>query len=108
MGIDNNADIGYGFLLDKKTAEKVSDGSLTLDKEFAVKWSGDAYADRMQTFAFISDSVQDTWAQAEHKAPLKRGALDIQPGWNVRLEELAKKLGVKRPKIGWWLLSSVS
>lgn len=110
MGIDYNANLGYGFLLTEEVAYNMNEGTLdTNRKVFDVAWAGDAYGDAMQTFFFIKESAYDTFAHFEHKSPLKKNALVVQPDWDSLLLEEAKRLGItKPPKIGWWLLCSVS
>jgi hypothetical protein len=109
MGIDYNADLGYGFLVsDEKIDQELSEGSLEIGKEFEVARAGDAYGDEMQTFVFIKDSAHGTYAFHKHKSPLKKDALVIKDDWELKLLEEAQRIGIAKPKIGWWLLCSVT
>jgi hypothetical protein len=110
MGIDYNTNLGYGFLLSDEVAYNMNEGTLNLDRKlFDIECAGNAYHDdTMQTFVFVKASAHSSWSGAKHKNPLQPESLTIQNDWNGLLLEEAKRLGVTNPKIGWWLLCSVT
>lgn len=110
MGIDYNANLGYGFLLTEEVAYNMNEGTLDLDRKvFETEWAGNGYGDDpMQTFVFIKESISNSWDGTDHKNPLKPEKMTVQSDWDTLLFLEAKRLGVIEPKIGWWLLCSVS
>lgn len=110
MGIDYNANLGYGFLLTEEVAYNMNEGTLDLDRKvFDTEWAGNAYGDdAMQTFVFIKESISHSWDGTDHKNPIKAGKMAVQDKWDTLLLEEAKRLGITKPKIGWWLLCSVT
>ncbi len=110
MGIDYNADLGYGIkLTDQKLIDKINEGDEDFEgKDFEIIWSGDAYADAMDTFLCIKKSCHSTYAYDKQKSPIKLSGLVVQPKWDKKLLAWCKKHKVAKSKIGWWLCCSVS
>ena len=110
MGIDYNADLGYGIkVTDQKLADKIGMGKIEVEvKDFEIIWAGDAYAEEMDTFLVIKKSVQSTHSWDDQKSPIKPEKLIVQPDWDDKLRAWCKEYGITKPKIGWWLCSSVS
>lgn len=111
MGMDHNSNLGYGFkVTDESIIEKLNEGEIKLPDEFTIDWSGDAWTDTaMQTFIFIKDSIISTYVYQKHEKPIDSDRLIPPRRWREDLEELAIcVLGIKDPKIGWWLLNSIS
>lgn len=107
MGIDYTADIGYGFMIpDSIKFEDVED-LLVKNKRLKLIWHGDAYTGDMVHVISIKDSQSDSWAHAEIE-PIKPNKMIIKDDWNDVLKSFAKEIGLDKPKIGWYLCSSVS
>ena len=110
MGIDYNADLGYGiWLKDEELASKINEEKIKLDKkDFDTIWAGNAYSGEMDTFLVIKASVQKARSWDEQKDPIMPDKLIAQPEWDEKIINWCKAYGITEPKIGWWLCSSVS
>jgi hypothetical protein len=129
MGTDYTASLGYGFLLssdhseeedawndedDDKVWNDDEDDDDDLDDEpkagkgFSLIYGGDGICGDMQTFLCVGKSVKTTYAYAEHTNPMKKDKFTVESEWDEMLKVRAKELGIKKPKIGWWLLVSIS
>ena len=112
MGIDASAHLGYGFqITNKKLQEKIQEEEVDLeaDGNIVLSFGGDSYADNDSIFAFITDSAHGVYTFDKGGAEaIKADALVVKKDWDAKLNALAKKHNIKNPKIGWWLLTSMS
>ena len=116
MGMDSTAYLGYGFkITNKKLIEKINEGdeldfSCIEGKDFELVFGGSSYGDENdeQVYLCIKKSVISKSAWENPKAPLKQEKLIPKFDWNAMLLEVAKKHKIAKPKIGWWLIASLS
>lgn len=110
MGIDSSASLGYGFQIPSKVVNSVDDlEDLITDNSFDFAFSGDSYAEDNKTFLFIKKSSIDVYTFDNGGAKrINPEKMVVQPEWDEKLLDWAKKYKVAKPKIGWFLLVSVS
>lgn len=104
MGIDAIAQVGYGFQVSDSLAEDIGMEEIDIKKGFDTISSGTEGCDESnKTFICIGKSCKSI---SSYEIP-KRVKFLIQDDWDQQLKEYAAVLGVKNPKIGWWLCSSL-
>lgn len=110
MGIDYNADLGYGIrLYDEELVSKINEEEIKIDNQvFDTIRAGDAYADDMDTFLVIKESSCAARSWAGNEEPISPDKLIVKPDWDEKLLSWCKEYDITDPKIGWWLCSSVS
>jgi hypothetical protein len=110
MGIDYNADLGYGIrLYDEELVSKINEEEIKIDEQvFRTIWAGDAYSGEMDTFLVIKESRQAAHSWDEPDEPISPDKLIAKPDWDEKLLSWCKEHDITDPKIGWWLCSSVS
>lgn len=109
MGIDYNAELGYGVKLnDEELVSKINEEIKIDDQVFRTIWAGDAYSGEMDTFLVIKESRQAAHSWDEPDEPISPDKLIVQPEWDEKIINWCKAYGITDPKIGWWLCSSVS
>lgn len=110
MGIDYNADLGYGIrVFDEELVSKINEEEIEIDRKiFTIMWAGDAYADDMDTFLVIKESSISSCSYDSQEEPIAHDKLIAKPDWDEKILSWCKEYDVTDPKIGWWLCSSVS
>jgi hypothetical protein len=105
--MESQASIGYGFkITDKKLARRLDQGDQELKSDFDIMFHGDSYDDNQKTFICVDASLQRNFS-FEGPLSINFKKLNVKPNWDEKLNIYAKELGIKNPKIGWWLCSSV-
>lgn len=110
MGIDYNANLGYGIKLeDEELISKINESEIEIDnKVFKTIWAGDAYAGEMDTFLVIKKSVYSSHSWDEMKDPILPIQLIVEPEWIQLVIDWCRQHNITDYKLGWWLCSSVS
>lgn len=104
MGIDATAYLGYGFKVSGSLAEDIGMEEIKIQKGFDLIFSGsEGCEESNKIFVCIKKSCKST---TSYDVP-KLINLVVQDDWDQQLKEYATVLGVKNPKIGWWLCSSL-
>jgi hypothetical protein len=110
MGSDVSASLGYGLEILSKIVEEANDlEDLITDDTLDFGFAGDSYDDDNKTFLFIKKSMVDvaTYEDGGAKRIIPEKMV-VRDGWNEKLKDWAKKHNIAKPKIGWYLLVSVS
>jgi hypothetical protein len=108
MGIDASASLGYGIKIsDKKFIEKVNfnddeEDFEGKDFEFIIHGSDDFE----EMCLCIKQSVVSIFCWDKSKS-VKADKLSVASDWDEKLLSWAKKYNIKKPKIGWWLCSTM-
>ena len=103
MSDHNYAYLGYGFEVDdEEICTQLEEGDLKLEDGFELAGARDGYEGPEQSFVFLKSSMSTSFGDGTF---IKKDSLLVEDGWNTRLSKVAKKLGISKPKIGWWLLS---
>lgn len=108
MGIDYTASLGYGFEIPSKIVKDVDDlEDLLTDNIFDFGFNGDSYADNDKIFLFIKKSSIRV-STYDKPVCIKPEKMMVQVEWDEKLKAWAKEQKISNPKIGWYLLASVS
>lgn len=103
MGIDYDADLGYGVKLPKSLKEEDFDR-----EDFKIIYGGNAYSDEtMHTFLCVKETVISVSAYSDLKKPIDPKHFVLKPYWEQKLLDWCKKYNVADPKVGWWICASV-
>jgi len=106
MSTDAHASVGYGFKL-PSSLTKQGDLEELLAPGLELMFSGDSFADDFATFIVIAKSEVGvyTWEGGNKKIDPAKMVADDK--WDEKLQAWAKEHNIAKPKIGWWLCSSV-
>jgi len=99
MGIDYDADLGYGI---KLTEELETD-----DPNFKTIASGNCYTGDIISFLCIKESVHSA-SSYDDEPFINPNELIVQPDWDNKIYSWCKENGIIDPKIGWWLCAIVA
>lgn len=102
MGTDFTSSLAYGVQINAS----VEDLDLNESDELRVVYSGNAYAEEMDRFVCIKESYHVS-RDGEGKF-ISADKLAVPKNWDRILTKWCKGKGIKDPKIGWWLCSSLS
>lgn len=110
MGIDATANIGYGFKISGSLAEDIGTDKIRIKKNFDCIFNGDD--ENIDICICIKKSCKLVFHYDRLIKPLNVPVLtepdqQLKECWDQQLKEYATVLGVKNPKIGWWLCSSL-
>lgn len=107
MGVDATATLAYGVKIeDDKLEDLICNDESLIPKDFTMVFSGaDDYTD---IYLCLKDSRLFYFHTDMFDSPLKQEKLIAKSDWNSRVLELCDTLKIKSPKIGWWLLASMS
>ena len=105
MGIDATAYLGYGFQVSDSIADDLNEDNIRIKKGFDLIFSGaEGCEESNKIFICIGKSCKSICA---YEFPKRINLLTVQDDWDRRLKEYSKSLGIKNPKIGWWLCASL-
>ena len=80
------------------------------DQGYSIQEFGDIsgkYGNGRIMFVLVLDSASAAYSWEKDVLPLDPSLFAILPEWNDKLVEFVKQYKIARPKIGWWLCSSV-
>jgi len=107
MSTDLSADLFFGFLVEEKVSDLLTNDESIIPDGMAMVFAGDAYSDKMQTFVAVGESIHGVVSWREYSSFLgKKNFTEPKEAWEPALKEFAKKLGVKA-KIGWYICTSM-
>jgi hypothetical protein len=106
MGIDCSSTLGYGFkVVGAKLLEGLLEDDMDPGKGFELAFHGGF--EESETFLLIKKSAISKDCYDDCKR-LNAAHFNVLPEWDQMLLDWAKKHNVKNPKIGWFLLASMS
>ena len=106
------ATIGFGIKITNRLLAKFKqmDFEAFEDQGYSIQEFGDISgnygADRIM-FVLVLDSASAAYSWEEDVSPLDPSLFAVLPEWHDKLAAFAKQYKIAKPKIGWWLCSSV-
>lgn len=108
MGIDASSSFGYGLIInDEKMIEDINEEVEDFEgKDFSFMFQGGFDAQDILCLCIEKSVISiDCWEKPKKINPAK---FIVGDDWDEKLHAWAKKHGVKKPKIGWYLCCSMS
>jgi hypothetical protein len=110
MGIDYNADFGYGFVIPEAICKDMGfvEDIVYPDKELKFMFHGNALIGEMDVLVVVKDSHRSVDSRDDLKPINVAIASEVWDSWINKLKQVADELKVDKPKIGWYLCASVT